>query len=257
MLKVLLNGCGGRMGRVISEIVKDSNDMEITAGCDLNPPENLSYPVFRHIGECRDNIDIVIDFSHPSAFKDVTTYCLEKAIPLVMATTGLTEYQIACLKDISVSIPVFHSANMSMGVNLIMELSKIAASFTEGLFDIEIIEKHHNKKLDAPSGTALAIVAAINDSIKIPKKPIYNRHAYRKERDNCEIGIHAVRGGTIVGEHTVLFAGRDEVIEIKHTAMSRDVFASGALKAALFLCTKSAGLYSMRDLILNVTTEVL
>lgn len=249
MLRILLNGCGGRMGRVITGLVGETDGMEIAAGCDVNPPGDAGFPVFRKIEECGINTDAVIDFSHPSAFSDVTTYCINTGTPLVMATTGLSEAQIEALGNVAGKVAVFHSANMSMGVNLLIELAKTAAAFTEGLFDIEIIEKHHNMKLDAPSGTALAIADGINEALETPKTKVYDRTGYRKERSGNEMGIHAIRGGTIVGEHTVLLAGHDEVIEIKHEAMSRGIFASGAVKAAAFIAGKKPGLYSMSDMI--------
>ena len=249
MLKLILNGCGGRMGRVISSLVSDMSDIKIVAGCDTLPPADLDFPVYDKIYNCNEQADVLIDFSHPSAFSDVTTYCVTNKIPLVMATTGLSSTQIEALSNISTEIPVFFSANMSMGINLLIEMAKTAAAFTEGTFDIEIIEKHHNKKLDAPSGTAIAIANGINSALLQPKTTVYDRTGYRKERSKNEMGIHAVRGGTIVGEHTVLLAGRDEVIEIKHEAMSRDIFASGAIKSAHFIKGKPAGLYSMQDII--------
>lgn len=249
MLRILLNGCNGRMGRVISSIVSDSKNIEIAAGCDKIASSGCGYPVFENISECTNPVDVVIDFSHPSAFEEVTQFCMAGNIALIMATTGLSDNQVTALSQMAKEIPVFYSANMSMGINLLIELAKTAASFTEGMFDIEIIEKHHNKKLDAPSGTAHAIASGINSALKQPKTPVYDRSTYRKERDTNEIGIHAVRGGTIVGEHSVILAGRNEIIEIKHEAMSRDIFASGALKAAEFIKGKPAGLYSMQDII--------
>lgn len=249
MLRILLNGCGGRMGRVISALAADMKGIEITAGCDKYPPADTSFPVYKEISQCKETVDAVVDFSHPSAFAGVIEFCLAQKTALVMATTGLSQTQIDALTNISSRIPVFYSANMSMGINLLIELAKTAANFTEGLFDIEIIEKHHNNKLDAPSGTAFAIADGINSALKKPKTTVFDRTGYRKERSSSEMGIHAIRGGTIVGEHTVLLAGRDEVIEIKHEAMSRDIFASGAIKAAQFIKDKPAGLYSMQDII--------
>ncbi|MBN2557227.1 MAG: 4-hydroxy-tetrahydrodipicolinate reductase [Clostridia bacterium] len=251
MLRILLNGCGGRMGRTIAKLTEGKDDILIAGGCDLNPPADAAFPVFRNISDCNIPADVVVDFSHPSALQGVIAYCAQKNTPLVMATTGLNEYHIAQIEELSLAIPVFYSANMSMGVNLLMEISKIAASFTDGLFDIEIIEKHHNKKIDAPSGTALAIADIINEALSAPRRVVTDRHERREERPADEIGIHSVRGGTIVGEHTVIFAGRDEIIEIKHEATSRDIFASGAIKAAQFIYGKQAGLYSMRDIIVK------
>ena len=249
MLRIILNGCGGRMGRVITALADGMDDIKITAGIDVTSPDDLPFPVYKKASECDTTADVVIDFSHPSAFTDITSYCIDRNIALVIATTGLDGEQLESLENISSQIPLFHSANMSMGINLLIELAKTAASFTEDLFDIEIIEKHHNQKLDSPSGTALAISDGINEALKSPKTPVYDRTGYRKKRHGSEIGIHAIRGGTIVGEHSVILAGRDEVIEIKHEAMSRDIFASGAIKAARFLKGKPAGLYSMHDII--------
>ncbi len=251
MLRILLNGCQGRMGRVTSALAADTDAVEVTTGCDVNPASDFNFPVHKNINDCCEDADVVIDFSHPSAFSDVTSFCIKNKIPLVMATTGLSEAQVGLLSNVAGTTPVFYSANMSMGVNLLIELAKTAASFTEGMFDIEIIEKHHNKKLDAPSGTALAIADGINSVLNEPKTPVYDRSGYRKERQNGEMGIHAIRGGTIIGEHMVLLAGRNEVIEIKHEAMSRDIFASGAIKAAQFIIGKPAGLYSMHDMIVT------
>lgn len=237
------------MGRVISDIVSETNDIIIAAGCDKITSSDNNYPVYENISDCTQKIDVVIDFSHPTAFENVSQFCFIGKIPLVMATTGLSEEQVSSLSQLSTDLPVFYSANMSMGVNLLIELAKTAAAFTEGLFDIEIIEKHHNKKLDSPSGTALAIASEINSSLRQPKTPVYDRTAYRKERPDSEIGIHSIRGGTIVGEHSVILAGRNEVLEIKHEALSRDIFASGAVRAAQFIKDKPAGFYSMKDII--------
>lgn len=249
MIKIILNGCAGRMGRVISKIANQSEDITIVAGCDINPQDNGDYPVFNHISQCEITADLVIDFSHPSAFEDVLSFCVSNNLPIVMATTGLSQKQIDNLFDTSKKIPVFYSANMSMGINLLIQMAKTAACFTEGFFDIEIVEKHHNKKIDAPSGTALAIADEINSSLSRDKIPVYNRHMKREQRSENEIGIHAIRGGSIVGEHTVIFAGSDEIIEIKHEALSRDIFASGALRAAKFIKDKTPGFYSMENII--------
>lgn len=249
MLRIILNGCAGRMGRVIGSMAANSDSMEIAAGIDVAMPDDLSFPVFNKPSDCSIDADVVIDFSHPSAFEDITAYCIDKNLPLVVATTGLSQNQLDSLDEIASHIPVFFSANMSMGINLLIELAKTASAFTEGMFDIEIIEKHHNQKLDAPSGTAIAIADGINEALSKPKTPVYDRTGYRLKRSENEMGIHAVRGGTIVGEHMVLLAGPDEIIEIQHKAMSRDIFASGALKAAGFLYGKPTGMYSMKDII--------
>lgn len=249
MTRILLSGCSGRMGQVIASIAKTRSNVEIVAGFDVNPEINSDFPVYSSITDCPVDIDVVIDFSHPAAFTTITGFCLMNKIPLVMATTGLTEEQISYLSEIAENSAVFRSANMSMGVNLVMELAKKAASFTEGSFDIEIIEKHHSNKIDAPSGTALALADAMNEVLDDPKKPIYDRTSRREKRKAGEMGIHAIRGGTIVGEHTIIFAGNDEIIEIKHEALSRNIFAEGALKAAVFINGKTSGLFSMSDII--------
>jgi 4-hydroxy-tetrahydrodipicolinate reductase len=237
------------MGQAITSIANTRSNVEIVAGFDINPETNSDFPIYSSIADCPVNIDVVIDFSHPAAFDTVTGFCLMNNIPLVMATTGLSDAQISKLSTIAAESAVFHSANMSMGVNLVMELAKKAAAFTEGLFDIEILEKHHSNKIDAPSGTALAIAEAINEALDNPKESIYDRTPRRQKRDVNEMGIHAIRGGTIVGEHTIIFAGNDEIIEIKHEALSRNIFAEGALKAAVFISSKTSGLYSMSDMI--------
>ncbi len=249
MTRILLSGCSGRMGRVISSMVKLRDGMKIVAGYDINSGESDDFPVYSVISECPTDVDVVIDFSHPAAFDSITTFCLNNRLPLVMATTGLSDEQLSKLPVISESSAVFRSANMSMGVNLVMELAKKAASFTEGLFDIEIIEKHHSNKIDAPSGTAIAIADAINEALVSPKEPIYDRTVRREMRNKGEMGIHTIRGGSIVGEHSIIFAGNDEIIEIKHEALSRNIFAEGALKAAVFVSGKTTGLYSMSDMI--------
>ncbi|HRX43401.1 MAG TPA: 4-hydroxy-tetrahydrodipicolinate reductase [Clostridia bacterium] len=249
MTRILLSGCSGRMGQVIAGIAKTRSNIEIVAGYDMKPNPSAEFPVYTDIGKCPVDIDAVIDFSHPAAFDAITGFCQSNGIPLVMATTGLSAEQLSRLSEISNDCAVFRSANMSMGVNLVMELAKKAATFTEGLFDIEIVEKHHSNKLDAPSGTAISILESINEALSTPKEPIYDRTTRREKRDAGEIGVHSIRGGSIVGEHTVVFAGNDEIIEIKHEALSRNIFAEGALKAAIFISKKKTGLYSMSHII--------
>lgn len=249
MTRILLSGCSGRMGQTIIAAVKSKKNVEIVAGYDIQPMEDSGFPVFLDIDSCPNNIDGVIDFSHPAAFSTVTTFCAERNIPLVMATTGLSDEQLSKLDKISESTAVFRSANMSIGVNLIMDLAKTAASFTEGLFDIEIIEKHHRNKLDAPSGTAISIAEAINDSLETPQNPVYDRTTRREKRSDTEMGIHSIRGGSIIGEHSIIFAGNDEIIEIKHEALSRSIFAEGAIKAAVYISGRKKGFYTMSDMI--------
>jgi len=249
MMNILLNGCNGKMGQVIANIITEYDNMKIVAGVDINNNIKNDFIVFNDINTCDENIDIVIDFSHPSAFNNTLNYCIANKKPLVMATTGLSKEQHIKLIDVSKIIPVFFSANMSIGINLIMSLCKNAAKFLDNTFDIEIIEKHHNQKLDAPSGTALAIADTINNTFNNNKQYIYSREQNRKKRGINEIGIHSIRGGSIVGEHTVIFAGPNEIIEIKHEALSKDIFARGALKAALFLRNKPIGFYNMESII--------
>lgn len=249
MIKVLLSGCNGKMGQVITRLAESSNDLEIVAGFDIYNKIKNTYPVFTNIEECNVKADVIIDFSNPDALDNILKYSISRNIPLVLATTGLTSSQKSLLKAASEKVPVFFSANMSFGVNVLIDIVKRASKALAGSFDIEIIEKHHNQKLDAPSGTALEIAEAVNNVLNHNQEYVYDRHSRRKKRSTNEIGIHAVRGGTIVGEHSVIFAGTDEIIEIKHTAMSKEIFATGALRAGKFLYNKKPGIYSMADLI--------
>ncbi|MDF2984577.1 MAG: dihydrodipicolinate reductase [Eubacterium sp.] len=253
MINVLLSGCNGKMGQVITRLAENFNGLKIAAGIDLNNNINNPYPVFSTLKECNVKVDVIIDFSHPKAFSGLVEFAQAKKLPIVVATTGLSAEQTNTLKkEVSKNIPVFFSANMSLGVNLLIDLVKKAAKVLEGQFDIEIVEKHHNQKIDAPSGTALAIADAINETLEEKCEYMYDRHSRRKKRSKQEIGIHAVRGGTIVGDHSVIFAGNDEIIEINHTAMSKEIFGVGALKASMFLAAKKPGLYSMTDLIAEI-----
>jgi dihydrodipicolinate reductase len=242
-------GCNGKMGQVITRLVDEMEDAKIVAGIDFNDVSKNDYPVYKIVSECDINADVIIDFSHPTAFDNSVDYAVSRKLPLVMATTGLSQTQRKKLETASKETPIFFSANMSLGVNLIIDLVKKAAKVLEGNFDIEIVEKHHNQKLDAPSGTALAIADSINSVLDEKCEYEYDRHSKRKKRSKTEIGIHAVRGGTIVGEHSVIFAGNDEIIEINHSAMSKEIFAVGAIKAAKFIKGKKPGYYSMNDLI--------
>jgi 4-hydroxy-tetrahydrodipicolinate reductase len=249
MIKILMSGCNGKMGQVISRLAGESEDTEIVAGFDQKDTINNPFPVFKDLKNCNIKADVIIDFSNPEALGNLLEYATLNEIPLVLATTGLSQNQIKTMEAATEKIPIFFSANMSLGVNLLMDLVKRAAKLLESNFDIEIIEKHHNQKIDAPSGTALAIADSINTVLEQKQEYIYDRHSRRKKRSKREIGIHAVRGGTIVGDHSVLFAGNDEIIEIKHMAMSKEIFGVGALRAAKFLHDKKPGLYSMKDLI--------
>jgi len=252
MTKIIMNGCNGRMGQVISRLAKEDNNAEIVAGFDINDNRQNDYPVFTNPKDCDIEADAIIDFSHPSSLESITEYAKQKNIPIIVATTGLSAEQKEYMKNMSSSVPVFFSANMSLGINLITNLAKKAAAVLEGSFDIEIVEKHHNQKLDAPSGTALSIAEAIDETLSAPSEFVYDRHSVRRKRRKNEIGIHAVRGGTIVGDHDVIFAGNDEIIQISHHAASREIFAVGAIKAAKFMKGKSAGMYNMQDLIDNM-----
>ena len=248
MTKIILNGCNGKMGQVISRIVSEDERFQIVAGLDINTCIENPYPVYINPTDCTEEADVIIDFSHPSALSALLKFAAERNLPIVEATTGLSNEQKAELTEYSKKIPVFFSANMSLGINLLIELSKKATKILSDRFDIEIVERHHNQKIDAPSGTALAIADAISETMEAPAEFIYDRHSERRKRKKNEIGIHAVRGGTIVGDHDVIFAGNDEVIELKHSAASKEVFAVGAVKAAEFMNGKQAGFYSMTDL---------
>lgn len=249
MTKIIMNGCNGRMGQVITRLVSEDADCEIVAGFDINDSVNNSYPVFDNPADFKGDADVVIDFSHPSCLTGILDFCKKNNLPVVLATTGYTSEQRNEIANASKEIPIFFSANMSLGINLLIALAKQAAKLLEGSFDIEIVERHHNQKLDAPSGTALAIADAIDETLTNPAEYVYDRHSVRRKRKPTEIGLHSVRGGTIVGDHDVIFAGKDEVIEIKHSAYSREVFAVGAVRAAKFMNGKTAGMYDMNDLI--------
>lgn len=249
MTKIILSGCNGKMGRVISKIASEDEDVEIVAGIDINADIENPYPVFKNAKDVNVDADVIIDFSHPSALSSILEFAKNKNLPIIIATTGLSDEQKSEFMECAKTIPVFFSANMSLGINLLIELSKKATKLLAEKFDIEIIEKHHNQKIDAPSGTALALADAISESLDEPYEYTYDRHSVRKKRKKCEIGIHAVRGGNIVGEHEVIFAGLDEVIELKHSATSKEVFAVGAIKAAGFMKGKPSGFYSMSNMI--------
>lgn len=249
MINILMSGCNGRMGQVITRLAEQYEDLKIAAGYDVADTGKNAYPVFNKLENCNVKVDVMIDFSNPDALDGLLNFAISRKLPVIVATTGLSQAQKKLVEQAASKIPVFSSANMSLGVNLLMDLVKKTARLLEPNFDIEIIEKHHNQKLDAPSGTALAIADSINSVLDQKQEYIYDRHSRRKKRSRTEIGIHAVRGGTIVGEHSVIFAGNDEIIEINHSAMSKDIFGTGALRAAKFLYNKAPGLYNMNDLI--------
>lgn len=249
MIKIILVGCSGKMGRVIANAVSERNDCTIIAGIDKDTSLVTSFPVFSDPFDYNGAADVIIDFSHPSVVSRIIEYSLSRKLPIVMATTGLSTAQQQQVIDASKDIPVFFSANMSIGVNLITELAKKAALVLGDSFDIEIVEKHHNQKIDAPSGTAFMLANAISDSLNEKPNFVYDRHSIRKKRDKNEIGIHSVRGGTIVGDHEVIFAGRDEVISISHVAMSKEIFATGAINAGVYIVSKKPGLYDMGSML--------
>ena len=250
MVRVIMHGCNGRMGQVITEMIAKEAEMEIVAGVDLSDHIQNSYPVFKSMKDCNVEADVVIDFANAKAVDGLLDVCVERNLPCVLCTTGLSEEQLAHVKEASGKVAILRSANMSMGINLLMKLLKDAANvFAPAGYDIEIVEKHHNQKVDAPSGTAIALADSINEARGGEYEYVYDRSQVRKKRDKKELGISAVRGGTIVGEHEVIFAGIDEVIEFKHTAYSKSVFAKGAVEAAKFLAGKPAGMYDMADVI--------
>ncbi len=249
MIKVLLCGCNGYMGKVITSCVDARDRFEISAGIDLKEEMNSTYPVFSNANDFHGDIDVIIDFSHPSALSSTLQFALNNNKPIIVATTGFSKEQIDEIHNASQKIPVFFTANMSIGVNLMTELVKKATALLCEDFDIEVIEAHHNQKIDAPSGTANMLISSIQEACNEPKTLEFDRHSKRKKRDKCEIGVHSIRGGTIVGEHTVMYSGRDEIFTISHSARSKEVFAVGALNAAEFMVGKPAGLYSMKDVI--------
>jgi 4-hydroxy-tetrahydrodipicolinate reductase len=247
MIRILLNGCNGKMGKVISEMTKESTTVLIAAGVDKNS-SNLGYPCYSSIEECKSHIDVILDFSRPDALDSLCQYSKERNIPIVFCTTGYSKEQICKIHSLSEEIPVFHSANMSIGVNIVNNILKSISNMLYKDFDIEVIEKHHNQKVDAPSGTALLLANTIKDSIEEETILVNGRHGISKRQPN-EIGIHAIRGGNIIGDHEIIFAGKGECIEIKHTAISREVFAVGALKACEYIYGKQKGLYSMDNVV--------
>ena len=250
MTRVIMNGCNGKMGQSITNICKEDPEVEIVAGIDLYDGIKNDYPVFSSIDECDVEADVVIDFSNVKAVDSLLDYCVKNTIPVVLCTTGLTDEQLARIENDSKKVAILKSANMSLGVNTLMELLKKAALvFAPAGFDMEIVEKHHNLKLDAPSGTALALADSMIEALDNAYEYKYDRSKELKKRDKYEIGISAVRGGNIVGEHEVIFAGQDEVITFKHTAYSKAVFGKGAVEAAKFLNGKAPGRYDMADVI--------
>ncbi len=249
MTRIAITGACGKMGRVIAGICAQRSDCKVIAGIDLAGQQYADFPVVTKVFDLPEKPDVIIDFSHPSALPDLLSYGKMNNVPLVLATTGYSDEERAQITAASAQIPVFFTFNMSLGINLLVELARKATQILGGQFDIEIVEKHHNLKKDAPSGTAIMIGEAINEELGNKNHFVYDRHSVRKERGADEIGMHAIRGGTIVGDHDIIFAGHDEVITLSHSAQSKEVFAVGSVNAAVFLAGKSAGLYAMSDLI--------
>lgn len=249
MIDIILCGANGRMGHVVENCVSERDNVRVVCGIDFNDKPYADFPIYKVISQNDKPADVIIDFSNPSALPDLLAYATGHKIPFVAATTGYSDDQIAKIKAASERTPVFFTANMSIGVNLLVELAKKATAVLGDQFDIEIIEKHHNQKLDAPSGTAITLANAINEAANDRYKYEYDRHSKRQKRERNEIGIHAVRGGTIVGEHDVIFSGRDEIITLSHSARSKEIFAVGAVNAAVFISDKPAGLYEMSDML--------
>lgn len=250
MTKIIIHGCNGRMGQFISRIAAADAEVEAVAGIDLSDHIANPYPVFDDIKKCDVEADVIIDFASAKAVDGLLAYCLDKKLPCVLCTTGLSGEQLEKVKEASKQVAILKSANMSVGINLLMKLLKEAAGvLADAGFDMEIVEKHHNQKLDSPSGTALALADSLNEALDHEYEYVYDRSTRRAVRPEKEIGISAVRGGTIVGDHDVIFAGTDEVITFSHRAYSREVFAKGAVQAAKFLAGKPAGYYDMSDVI--------
>ena len=250
MVKIIMHGCNGHMGQVISGIVEKDPDAEIVAGIDIADQGKNSYPVFTDIDACQVEADAIIDFSSAKATDKLLEYSAARQIPVVLCSTGLSQEQLAKVEETSRKVAVLKSANMSLGIDTLLKLVQDAAKVLAAAgFDMEIVEKHHRLKLDAPSGTALALADSINEAMDNQYHYVYDRSQKREKRDDKEIGISAVRGGTIVGEHEIIFAGQDEVIEFKHTAYSKAIFGKGAVEAAKFLAGKPAGRYDMSDVI--------
>ena len=250
MVNVIMHGCNGHMGRVVTELIEKDENVQIVAGIDAYTGVQNEYPVFPSIKECTVKADVIIDFAVAQAVDGLLEYAVETGTPIVLCTTGLSAEQLEKVNQASKKVAILKSANMSLGINTLMKLLRTAADILANRgFDIEIVEKHHNQKLDAPSGTAIALADSINEAMADQYVYNYDRSHERKKREKNEIGIVAVRGGTIVGQHDVIFAGADEVIEFHHTAYSKAIFGKGAVEAAKFLAGKPAGMYDMSDVI--------
>lgn len=249
MIRIIMRGCNGRMGQEIAKILQGDEQAKIVAGIDITEATNNGYPVFTSFADCNVEADVIIDFASPKKLDEMLDFAKTNQVPIVLCTTGLSENDLMMVGETSKQVAILRSANMSLGINTLIKLLKIATQVLADDFDIEIVEKHHNQKLDAPSGTALALADAMNEVLDGEYAYNYDRSAERSKREKKEIGISAVRGGSIIGEHEIIFAGLDEVIEIKHTAYSRAIFAKGAIHAAKYLAGKGPGMYQMSDVI--------
>lgn len=258
MINILLCGANGKMGRVIENCISTRGDIKIIAGIDIIDTPYKDFPIYKSIDvfseqyETQQNkgkIDVIIDFTHPTMLTSLLEFSTQNQIPIVLATTGYSDDQISYIKEAAKKTAIFFTFNMSLGINLLIDLSRRATAILGGQFDIEIVEKHHNLKIDAPSGTAIMLANAINAASDEKYQYEYDRHSKRQKRTKNEIGIHSIRGGTIVGEHEVIFAGRDETLTISHSASSKEVFGVGAVNAAVFLCGKPCGMYDMAALL--------
>lgn len=245
MTNIAICGANGKMGKTIYSCIQNRDDCTVIAGIDIYTEQYADFPIVDTPAKLPVKPDVIIDFSNPASLDVLLDYCLSAGVPLVVASTGYNDEQIAKIKTAAQQIPVFFTFNMSLGINLLVQLAKKAAAVLGGQFDIEIVEKHHNQKIDAPSGTAIMLANAINETLDNSKTYVYDRHSRRQKREKSEIGMHAIRGGTIVGEHDVIFAGHDEVITLSHSAASKTVFAEGSINAAVFLKDQEAGLYDM------------
>lgn len=248
-MRIIISGASGKMGKAVAARAALAEEAEIVCGIDRYDDGKASFPIFAAPSLVSEQADVIIDFSNPALLPSLLDFATERALPAVIATTGLSADDRLLLEEAAKSVPIFVSGNMSLGISLVMSLVKKAAEVLKDGFDIEIIEKHHNQKIDAPSGTALMLASAAQSAFSSPMTQTFDRHSRRAKREKNEIGIHSIRAGSITGEHTVLFGGADEIVEIKHTATSKDIFAAGALRAAAFIIGKPAGLYNMEDLV--------
>ena len=250
MLKIIVSGCNGHMGQSVVALCGGTDDIEVIAGFNRTPTAKNGFPVYSHPLEYEGEADVVIDFSNPANLTELLSFAVERQTPVILCTTGYSDEQLAEIDAASKRAPLFKSGNMALGVNLMMRLCRKAASVLGGSFDVEILERHHNRKLDAPSGTALMLAGAVAEGLPHESELVYERHSVRQKRRREEIGISSMRGGTIVGEHEVMFAGTDEIFTLKHAALSRDVFAAGAIAAARYMANvKAPGLYDMDDML--------